>query len=174
MGANIAPNVMEPGDRLQIMEMVESAYGVGVTPYMLMPGEFAYRTVPLKSPVCLPCAVVRKVGIMRPEFAPHSYDDADLACRAVAAGYYNGVFGIRWYSDMRWGRSRQNSDASIDAAHTKNAALVRQFNPETSGQIVSQPQRTQQFQVIETTKVERQHALKMWELSKAAVEVPIG
>ncbi len=173
MGCQFAPNVLEDGDRLQIYNLIESAYGVGMTSEVLMPGEFAYRCLPLKSPVCLPCRVVRDVGIMRPEFAPHSYDDADLACRTIAAGYFNGVYCVRWYSDMRWGRSRQNSDESLAAAHSKNAPLVRQFNSEIL-KTLSQEQRTQTIKIYESTEAERAHALKMLELSRAAIEVPIG
>ena len=173
MGCQFAPNVLEEGDRLQIYNLIESAYGVGMTTEVLWPGEFAYRCLPLKSPVVLPCSVVRDVGIMRPEFAPHSYDDADLACGAIAAGYFNGVYGIQWYSDMRWGRSRQNTEASIDAAHRKNAPLVRQFNPEIL-KTLSRPQRTETVQIIPCTEAERAHAARMLELSRAAVEVAIG
>jgi hypothetical protein len=174
-GTNFCRNILDDTNpRLQVMDGIESAYGVGMSAEPLMPGQFAYRSNPIKSPICVPCQLIRDVGILNGYFAPHTYDDTDLDIRAIAAGYFNGVFCLRWYSDVRWGGTRQNSEASMDAANTKNAHLIRRLHDLSLRRIVARPQRAEIVKVIPCTEAERVHALGMWLLSKRAIEVPIG
>jgi hypothetical protein len=174
-GANFCPDILDDTNpRLQLEDGIESAYGVGMSAEPLMPGQFAYRSMPIKSPICVSGNVLGDIGLLNPDFAPHTYDDTDLDIRAIQAGYFNGVFCTRWYSDVRWGGTRQNSEASMNAAADKNAALIRRLHPEALRQIVGRPQSKVVTQVIPSTEADRAYALKMWELSKKAIEVPIG
>lgn len=126
MGANFAPDAQSAVVLSPTTDLIENAYGHGISDAdILLPGRFAYRTVPIKSPVCIPTKIVREVGLMNEDLAPYMHDDTDLAIRTTLAGYSNGVFGIRFYSDVNWGGTRTNPHPELGQMAQRNMNRIR-------------------------------------------------
>jgi glycosyltransferase involved in cell wall biosynthesis len=127
MGANFAHDAQSSAAFSPTTDLIENAYGHGIPDAeVLLPGRFAYRTVPIKSPVCIPTKVVREVGLMNEDLAPYMHDDTDLAIRTTSAGYINGVYAIRFYSDVKWGGTRTNPHPELNQMALRNISRIRQ------------------------------------------------
>lgn len=105
---------------------LESIYGAGCTTEYLEPYQFAYRAMPIKSPTCLPCKLVREVGLFNPDLAPYAYDDAEYALRVMNAGYVNGVFAVPFVSDYRWGGTRRGGHPDVMPIAARNCTYIRE------------------------------------------------
>jgi hypothetical protein len=126
-GANFESNALQGDSPVPLVDYIESAYGSGSpNSEVLLPGRFAYRTVAIKSPVCLPTKAVREVGLLNEELAPYGHDDTDLAIRLVKAGYFNGVFSLRFYSDIKWGGTRVKPHPDIPKILLRNMNKIRE------------------------------------------------
>jgi glycosyltransferase involved in cell wall biosynthesis len=126
LGANFAADALTSTASNPVTDSVENAYGHGLPDAkVLLPGRFAYRTVPTKSPVCIPAKIVREVGLMNEDLAPYMHDDTDFAIRSTAAGYQNGVFALRFYSDVKWGGTRVNPHPELNRMASRNMNRIR-------------------------------------------------
>jgi hypothetical protein len=132
LGVNFETNALTGGRIVPLTDCIENAYGHAVHgAEVLLPGRFAYRTVPIKSPVCLPAKLVREIGLMNEELAPYGHDDTELAIRLATAGYVNGVFALRFYSDLKWGGTRVNPHGEIPRIQARNMNKIREkYGPE--------------------------------------------
>ena len=132
LGANLESDAFKGRNPIPLTDYTESAYGHALPEAeVLLPGRFAYRSVPIKSPVCLPFKLVREVGLMNEDLAPYAHDDTDLAIRLISRGYANGVFPIRFYSDVKWGGTRVTAHSNIPKIQARNMNLIReQHRPE--------------------------------------------
>jgi glycosyltransferase involved in cell wall biosynthesis len=139
MGANFAPDVLTSGLSTPLTDFVENAYGHGITPDILLPGRFAYRTIPIKSPICIPTKIVREIGMMNENLAPYQHDDTDLAVRTTTAGYRNGVLALRFYSDVRWGGVRVNPHPELPTIEMRNMNRIREWYGPELQKIVQAP-----------------------------------
>jgi glycosyltransferase involved in cell wall biosynthesis len=72
-------------------------------------GEFHRRMVGIKSPVCLTPELRAYEPSLDEDFAPYCYDDVDLSIRALKRGLINGLFPIRFQSELDWGGTRQDT-----------------------------------------------------------------
>lgn len=167
LGSNLGSDAADEAPHLPLVDEIESAYGAGITTEVLLPGRFAQRTVPIKSPVCLPCRIVNDLGMFAEDLASYAYDDVDLAIRTAMAGYMNGVFGLRFYSDVRWGSTRKPGHPDIMIMVRRNAAILRDRFRGEMAQICSRGQGTAVFNVLDTNEAEDAHAMTMWKQSKA-------
>jgi len=71
-------------------------------------GQFVERMVGIKSPVVMPRRVLKAIGKLDPELAPFSYCDHEYCLRAMARGFRNGVFPLRFQSELEWGGTRED------------------------------------------------------------------
>jgi hypothetical protein len=121
---NLGPD--DPSNPYLILcDEIESLYGAGAAGDTLVPYRFAERACVIKSPVCLPCKLVRELGMFDEALAPYGYDDLDYSIRAHQAGYVQGVFSIPFQSDVRWGGSRRPGHPDIQPTVIRNAAYLR-------------------------------------------------
>lgn len=171
LGFNLSAvaTLSEGGYFNQIAE-IESAYGNGVTEDFLLPGIFAPRTVPIKSPVCLPCKLVREIGLYNEDLAPYGYDDVDMAIRCAAAGYQNGVFSIPLQHDLRWGGTRKPGHADIMPTARRNAALIEAKYRIDIDAITYRGQPTTERDVLLQPLSDDEVAMKRWNASKALLK----
>jgi hypothetical protein len=132
LGVNFEPDARTSGRTVPLNDCIENAYGHGFPgAEVLLPGRFAFRTVPIKSPVCLPSRLVREVGLMNEDLAPYGHDDTELAIRLVRAGYDNGVFGVRFYSELKWGGTRATPHPGMHTIQARNMDKIRAlYGPE--------------------------------------------
>lgn len=85
-----------------------------------------YAMCSIKSPICIPEHVFKKIGMLDDDFAPHTYDDHDYSIRALKAGFMNALYPIRFRSDIDWGGTR-NSETflkEVSSIHKKNRLLL--------------------------------------------------
>ncbi|MDR3736258.1 MAG: hypothetical protein P4L10_12060 [Acidobacteriaceae bacterium] len=127
LGANFEADALENKSAVPLKDYIETAYGHGLPEAeVLLPGRFAYRSVPIKSPVCLPTKLVREIGLLNEDLAPYAHDDTDLAIRLIDAGYFNGVFALRFYSEAKWGGTRVNPHPEIPTIQSRNMDKIRE------------------------------------------------
>lgn len=128
MGANLEADALSSTSSEPFTDYIENAYGHGASvAEILLPGRFAYRTVPIKSPVCIPTKIIREVGLMNEDLAPYMLDDMDLAIRTAIAGYSNGVFALRYYSDIKWGGTRKKPHPDLNRIQVRNMNRIREL-----------------------------------------------
>ncbi len=149
---------------------IESVYGAGVTLDGLLPGYFAWRTCPVKSPVCLPCKLVREIGMFNEELAPYAYDDLDLAIRATMAGYHNAVYSIPFESDVRWGGSRKPGHPDIMPVAKRNAAYIAAKYDKELRHIVKRGQLCAQQEIFQYSVATERAAIDRWQESKRVLQ----
>ncbi|MFT6443348.1 MAG: putative O-methyltransferase YrrM, partial [Salibacteraceae bacterium] len=126
LGANLKTDALTSNDPVPYKDYVENAFGHGIRGARMLPvGSIAYRTVPIKSPVCIPFEIIRNVGMYNEELAPYGHDDIDLAIRTIEAGYYNAIFSIHFESDVDWGGTRMEGHLVQDFIIEKNMNYIR-------------------------------------------------
>jgi glycosyltransferase involved in cell wall biosynthesis len=129
LGANFTKDAADSKDPVPYTDYVENVYGHGISTAIMLPvGDFAYRTVPIKSPVCLPFKIVREVGMFNEDLAPYGHDDLELSIRIHKAGYENGVFSIKFASDVDWGGTRTTPHPELDEIVVRNMNYIREWH----------------------------------------------
>lgn len=66
------------------------------------------RMAAINGPNCIPESVRADVGLFDENMAPYGYDDPEYCARAMKAGYRNGLFPLRFFSELEWGGTRQD------------------------------------------------------------------
>jgi hypothetical protein len=119
MGANLESGSFESKTTVPFTGQVENVCGYCDFRAKELPvGSAAYRSIPIKSPVCIPFKLINEVGIYDAELSPYGHDDVDYAIRVIDAGYFNMVYAIEFQSNLDWGGTRQE-DAFVDNAIIK-------------------------------------------------------
>jgi glycosyltransferase involved in cell wall biosynthesis len=93
---------------LEERDIIESAYGTGMSPLPLKPHMLVERMVSVGSPQCLSCHVVNTIGMMDEKMAPVSYSCHDISLRCLEAGKKNLIFAVNFESEVEWGGTRTN------------------------------------------------------------------
>jgi glycosyltransferase involved in cell wall biosynthesis len=128
-GANLTPNPAAFSGIYPFKQYVENAYGHGLPQAeVLLPGHLAYRNIVIKSPVCIPFELTRTVGLLEEKLAPYMCDDIEYSIRSAKAGYQNGVFALRFQSDVEWGTTRTNPDSRHSQLETRNMEFIKQWH----------------------------------------------
>ncbi|MFN6571215.1 glycosyltransferase family A protein [Dendronalium sp. ChiSLP03b] len=170
LGANFAKDAATSETGF-FTDYVENAYGHGIPAKVLLPGHFAYRTVPIKSPVCIPSALIRSVGMLEERLAPYMYDDLEYAIRCIKAGFMNGVFAIRFYSDIKWGTTRAKPDIQMGTIAKRNLEKIREWHGDEIKKICEVGQNQEIVQIPHmVSEVENRLALDTWEKNHQELE----
>lgn len=141
LGANFKNDAATSNEAVPYCEYAENAYGHGIADAeVLYAGNFAYRSVPIKSPVCIPTALVRSIGMFEERLAPYGHDDLEYSIRLIKAGYRNGVFPIRFYSDVKWGGTRTSPHPELNKIIERNMGLIRDWKGEGLADICNSKQ----------------------------------
>ncbi len=177
MAFNLGSAELTPAGYFAQVDEIESAYGAGVCGNVLLPGRFAPRTCPIKSPVVLPCKLVRELGMFNEDLAPYAYDDLEYAIRATMAGYVNGVFSVPFRSDVRWGGSRKPGHPDIQPVARRNAKYIAERYVRELLEMVYVACETPHYTVegvgipgIEAGPVEDEAAMQRWAESQAVLK----
>jgi len=113
------------GRSVREVDVVESCYGHGVSDGpSVMPGPLVERMVAVRSPECIPCATVRKVGVMEQRLAPYTYDNHEYSLRCLQHGLRNYVFSVRIFSKVEWGGMRRRRDPQVAAIMERNRRFI--------------------------------------------------
>ena len=84
----------------------DPCYGGQIVEY----DKLVYRMVAIKSPVCIPEIVLKRVGILDENLAPYSFDDHEYCIRVMKVGFRNGLFPLRFTSKLEWGGTRTDKN----------------------------------------------------------------
>jgi len=168
LGANFKRDVLESSEGAPLKDYVENAFGHGLdNSKIILPGQFAFRSVAIKSPVCIPTAIVKQYGILDENLAPCFHDDTEYCLRLLAKGYKNGVFGIKYQSDLEWGGTRKKPNPDLYKIIKKNMNYLRIKYRAQILMIVSSQQDKQILSFPEFTDIdENQKALYQYKLNK--------
>src|ERR1700733_11716538 len=115
-------------DLLPLTNYVENAKGHSYDPFSVLPlGYFIFREVAIKSPICIPCHVIKKIGLPDETYAP--WDDIAFCYTVSKAGFHNGVYAIDFESDINWGTTRTKAQAnSVQEIVKRNIAIFKSKN----------------------------------------------
>jgi glycosyltransferase involved in cell wall biosynthesis len=75
-------------------------------------GTFYSRMVGIKSPVCITPALREVAPRLDEALAPYCYDDVDMSLTALRHGLVNGLFPVRFDSELDWGGTRKDPEFS--------------------------------------------------------------
>jgi glycosyltransferase involved in cell wall biosynthesis len=126
LGANFSPDAATSKAVVPYVDYIENSYGHGIQEAkVIYPGYFAYRSVPIKSPVCIPSHIVRSIGIFNEKLAPYGHDDLEYSIRLIKSGYKNGVFPLRFFSDVKWGGTRTSPHPELNKTIARNMNMIR-------------------------------------------------
>lgn len=141
LGANFKRDAHCSRDVIPYCDYVENVFGHDLENVTsIRPGKLAFRTVPIKSPVCIPFELVRKVGLYNEDLAPYGHDDPEYALRCVDHGYRNAVFPLRFYSEVAWGGTRKNPHPELNAIIARNMDRIRRLHSGLLRKVCSEPQ----------------------------------
>jgi hypothetical protein len=171
LGANIENGILETDSHIPLTDYIESVYGHGLpeaTP--LLPDHFVKRDIPIKSPVCIPFHVINKVGLLEEKLAPYAHDDTDYAIRCIEAGYQNGVYALKFHSEIKWGGTRINPHPKIAAIQLRNINFIKKKHKEIISQIIN-VEKNQIPDASFSTASERElnNSLRNFELNRRAL-----
>jgi len=94
----------------------------------LKTGNFTFREVVLKSPICIPFKIISELGVPNEKFAP--WDDMAYCYHVSNAGYANGVLAINFLSDASWENTRnKKKEYNLEKVMTKNLNTLRLEHP---------------------------------------------
>ena len=120
LGANLKKDFINNEESALFVDFIESAYGHAISnANVLLPGQFAFRNIAIKSPVCIPTSIINKFGLLDENLAPCFHDDTEYSLRLLRNGYKNGVFVINYESDLDWGGTREKPNPKY-AEYIKN------------------------------------------------------
>lgn len=168
LGANLAQDAATSRDPVPFIDVVENAYGHGLADTrVLLPGQFAFRSICVKSPICLPFALVRDLGPFEAKLAPYMHDDTEYSLRCKKAGFENGVFGLKFISDIKWGTTRTQEKARELAQLTqRNMDIIRSLHGREISRISKE---NQPIEIVDVPRLVNQEemvrALRIWEES---------
>jgi len=149
-------------------DYIENAYGHGQPDAtVLLPGQLAYRAIVIKSPVCIPCDVIRKIGMLDERLAPFMCDDIEYSLRCLKAGYRNAVFSIKYQSDVEWGTTRTNPDSRHAQLEKRNMNFILAWHGAYINQASQAPQATTLIEIAHAhTAKDRDEAKEILRLNR--------
>lgn len=77
-------------------------------------GEFVETPLAIRSPTCVQWKRYREVGFYDSALAPCGYDCHDFSIRMNEHGYRNGVYAMKFRSDVNWGGMRSPEVSEIN------------------------------------------------------------
>ena len=170
LGANFSSDACTSEAIVPLTDYTENVYGHGTASDHLYPGEFAFRDVPIKSPVCIPFYLLRKVGVLEERLAPYGHDDTEFSIRCLETGFLNGVFALRFYSDVKWGGTRVNAHPNISKTLGRNIGRIREWHGAALERLSARSAIKPTARLFPCVGTEREHAEAALELSQRTVQ----
>jgi GT2 family glycosyltransferase len=133
----------------------------------LLPGQLTFRTIAIKSPVCIPTSVIKRYGLLDENLAPCFHDDTEYCLRLIKEGYKNGVYAINYQSNLEWGGTRKKPDPGLYKVVSKNLRYLKEkYHPLISA-IIASRQPTEVITIEEFTSLqERKQASNQYKINR--------
>lgn len=89
-------------------------------------GQFYCRATAINGPNVVPWAVRERIGVLDENLAPYGFDDPEYCLRAMKAGFVNGVFPLKYRSDVEWGGTRRSKEflRQVARIHRRNRIYI--------------------------------------------------
>lgn len=117
-----------------IKNYVETVYGHGVSGRLrdLEEGNFIFKEIAIKSPICIPSYLILKAGIPNAVYEP--WDDIAYCYTSLESGFKNGVLSVPFVSEKEWGTMRtKKQQTKHDDIVRKNLKIFRNLNNKSLG-----------------------------------------
>lgn len=87
---------------------------------------FYPRMAAINGPNVIPDNLRKAIGVFDDQLAPYGYDDPEYCIRAMKAGYINGLYPIKFRSDLAWGGTRRSKKflAEVRRIHERNRKYI--------------------------------------------------
>lgn len=84
------------------------------------------RMAAINGPNIIPPLVRERVGLFDEALAPYGYDDPEYGLRAIQAGFINGLYPLKYRSDLEWGGTRRSSAflRGVRKIHSRNRRYI--------------------------------------------------
>ncbi|QDC41247.1 glycosyltransferase [Candidatus Methylopumilus universalis] len=88
--------------------------------------KFYHRMSAINGPNIIPWSVKSKIGLLDEALAPYGYDDPEYCLRAMKEGFVNGLFPLRFKSDVAWGGTRRSKKflSEVRRIHCRNRKYI--------------------------------------------------
>jgi GT2 family glycosyltransferase len=168
MGGNIKDDVLESNDGSPFKDYIENAFGHGSEKSkILLPGQFAFRSIVIKSPVCIPTWIIKQFGLLDETLSPCFHDDTEYCLRLIKNGYKNGVFAIEYLSNLEWGGTRRKPNQGFYKNIKINMDYLRKKYYNEILKIISSPQEKEKVNIEEFVNLQmNRKALQQYKLNK--------
>lgn len=89
-------------------------------------GKFYKKMNAINGPNIISSNLFRKIGLLDDNLAPFGYDDPEYCLRSLKAGFYNGLFPLKYRSDAEWGGTRRSKlfEKIRPAIHKRNRIYI--------------------------------------------------
>lgn len=89
-------------------------------------GNFYPRMSAINGPNCIPWSLLSQNGLLDKNLAPYGFDDPEYCIRALKLGYINGLFPIKYQSEIEWGGTRRSKKFIDEVAriHKRNRIYI--------------------------------------------------
>ncbi len=88
--------------------------------------KFYPRMSAINGPNIIPWNLLTKIGSFDKNLAPYGFDDPEYCLRALEHGFINGLFPLKYESEIEWGGTRRSKSFIKKAAeiHSRNRKYV--------------------------------------------------
>ena len=88
--------------------------------------KFYPRMSAINGPNIIPWELLSNVGLLDSKLAPYGYDDPEYCLRSLKLGLINGLFPLKYKSEIAWGGTRRSKSFHKEAAkiHTRNRIYI--------------------------------------------------
>ncbi len=163
MGANLESDALTSKKAVPYKDYIENVCGHGGGHIEMLPlGHIAYRTVPIKSPVCIPFKIINEVVMYTEKLAPYGHDDIDLSLRVIDKGYYNAVYAIKFKSELDWGGTREDGHLVIDSIIERNMDYIRIWHKKLIERITNKEQPKETKQIEDNPSLTQKECQTIW------------
>lgn len=89
-------------------------------------GNFYPRMSAINGPNCIPWSLLSQNGLLDKNLAPYGFDDPEYCIRSLKLGYINGLFPIKYQSEIEWGGTRRSKKFIDEVAriHKRNRIYI--------------------------------------------------
>lgn len=115
-------NLQSYGDTIHEYNFVESEFGhwsfhgLNIANFsQLKHNNFIHTEIAIRSPTCVMWEKYEKVGFYNESLSPLGFDCHDISIRMNMAGFKNGVFALKYYSDVNWGSTREKANTPANS-----------------------------------------------------------
>ena len=116
----LALSLMKTGDTIAEYNFAESEFGhwkqLGLNHFTeIKHYDFLVAEAVVRSPTCVQWKRYSEVGFYNEELAPCGFDCQDFSIRMNLHGYRNGVYALKYRSDVDWGSTREKPETEVNS-----------------------------------------------------------